>query len=211
MFCVYCGKIVPDNSSFCPACGKKISRVPEIQAGSVMAPKKETNSSVNSLSKISLSQAWNISIIAAFCSLVFLGLPYLSVSMDLGYGLWNTGYSGYDLLYYIVFVAEDFKYYGTSDVTGIMVILLIIASISTIVTSIMGKRARISKRETLKTIIFCEAVLYCGSASVPILSVIMSGRSGVSIGIGCLLNLVVAGVMIVLFVTTFSKEFQTNP
>jgi RNA polymerase subunit RPABC4/transcription elongation factor Spt4 len=113
MFCIECGKSIPENSKFCPHCGKKQSegekRLKEIIAEAII--EEEIHKKVNQKVNTSVYKEFLIKVIAWYSAWILLHLSLLLIGGDKIFGkefdqFWPFGNSRikyYDIKEFLVY------------------------------------------------------------------------------------------------------------
>ncbi|MDO4749116.1 MAG: zinc ribbon domain-containing protein [Eubacteriales bacterium] len=206
MFCLKCGEANPDGSTVCSKCGESLTNDVCGKVVVYASQIDEIQSVVNETKNKGIKKPFVIVIVLSLLSFFFLSLNYMSVSIELMYyGSSDTNYSGY-------FLTQCLQ--GTARLSGLMVILLIVVNISTIVTAIIGLTGKFKKNRVLKSVILVEDVLYRISTIVPLLHIMKlleefdSSLSTTSVGMGCYLNIGIAVVMMIMYLSIFSRQLK---
>lgn len=91
MICTHCKKEIPDNSAFCPECGKKLGQV-EAQTEILPDPMQSEKTDKKARKKLLIGIAVGVCVIAV---IVFVALKFIKPTVDLNKYV-SVTFSGYD-------------------------------------------------------------------------------------------------------------------
>lgn len=205
MYCVNCGKEIPNDSKFCTACGHKVNTVPktnetpfEITEDEVTVcvsanpiQPTDTNTQKNEVIKSKNIGLWWSAL--GVLSFIFMFMNYASVSVYLSYSSSDSAFSGFGLI-----DCMD----GTLGTAARMMVLLIIVNFAIIVTGIVYyKTTKYNKIVT--PAIFVEAILSIIASFIAInnigteMSEFNSSLSDAFVGPGAYLNLALSFALLI--------------
>ena len=217
MYCVNCGKEIPNDSKFCTACGHKVDDTPkanetpfenadnEVTVCVSANPTQQTNATSQ---KSEFINSKNIGLwwgAMGALSLLFMFFNYASISIYLSYSTSDSAYSGYGLIDCMN---------GTLGTAARMMVLLIITNLSIIATGIVYfKTTKYNK--IIAPAIFVESILSIIASFIAInnigseLSEFNSSLSDAVIGPGAYLNLILSFALLIFAFYIKKKHLQT--
>lgn len=213
MFCVKCGKEIPNGNETCANCGHKVgepikneSTIFETEDGettfcvSANPPKSvPTPESSNSRSKLLL---WSG---AGLLSLFIMFMNYASVSVKLTYTSSDSAFSGYGLI-------ECME--GTLGTAARMMVLLIIVNIAIIITGAIRYKTD-TYNKYITPIMFVESILSVLASFIAFVNIntemseFDSYLSSAYVGVGAYLNLILS-IATVILAAYIKKKFTVG-
>lgn len=213
MFCVKCGKEIPNGNDTCMNCGHKVGEpisvenaVFETEDGettfcvSANPPKSTSTAEIaNNRSKLLL---WSG---AGLLSLIIMFMNYASVSVKLTYTSSDSAFSGYGLI-----ECMD----GTLGTAARMMVLLIIVNIAMIITGIVRYKTD-QYNKYMTPIMFVESILSVLASFISFINIntemseFDSSLSSAYVGVGAYLNLILS-IAIVILAIYIKKKFTVG-
>ena len=217
MYCVNCGKEIPNDSKFCTACGHKVNTVSKTNETPFETTEDEvtvcvsanpiqptdTNTQKNEVNKSKNIGLWWSAL--GVLSFMFMFMNYASVSVYLSYSSSDSAFSGFGLI-----DCMD----GTLGTAARMMVLLIIVNLAIIVTGIVYYKT-IKYNKIVTPAIFVEAILSIIASFIAInnigteMSEFNSSLSDAFVGPGAYLNLALS-VVLLIFAFYIKKKQRIN-
>ena len=205
MYCVNCGKEIPNDSKFCTACGHKVNTASKANESPFETAENEVTVCVSAnptqptdtnAQKSEVIKSKNIGLwwsALGALSFIFMLMNYASVSVYLSYSSSDSAFSGFGLI-----DCMD----GTLGTAARMMVLLIIVNLAIIATgAVYYKTTKYNKIVT--PAIFVEAILSIIASFVAIINIstemseFNSSLSDAFVGPGAYLNLALSFALLI--------------